>query len=335
MTHGRELVVGTVIIAAVIAAALGTLWLKGTQFGQTTSRIDVLAAEVGQLTEGNVVSLRGVAIGRVAAIEVEPDGEAVRIELRIEGTPTLPDDPVVVLAPESLFGDWQAEIVNRDRYGRFDYLEVPRGTTEDDVPVLGAYALPDITRLTATAEDVSENLAALTDRVDRAFTDETAENLRQAISNIQQVSEDIKNLIQQQATAFGDVSADVREAAEEINAAAQVARTTLESADRILASGHVDTVLANLSDASQSFDEIAQNMNRASTGLDSTLARADSAFGRIDRITARVEGGEGALGRLLTDTALVMRAEGVLAELDALLQDIRENPARYVRLSIF
>lgn len=335
MTHGRELLVGTVIIVAVLGAAAGTLWLQGTRFGHTVSRIDVLAREVGQLTEGNVVSLRGVAIGRVAGITVEPDGEAVRIQLRIEGTPTLPDDPVVVLAPESLFGDWQAEIVNRDRYSRFEYYEVPLGTTEGGVPVLGAYALPDITRLTATAEDVSENLAALTDRVDRAFTDETAENLRLAISNIQQVSEDIANLIEQQANAFGDVSADVREAAGEINAAARVARTTLESADRILASGHVDTVLANLSDASESFDEIALDMSRASTGLESTLTRADSVFGRIGRLTARVESGEGSLGRLLTDTALVVRAEGLLAELDALLQDVRENPGRYVRLSIF
>lgn len=335
MTHGRELLVGTVIIVGVLAAAVGTLWLKGSQFGRAITRIDVLAREVGQLAEGNAVSLRGVNIGRVATIQVEPAGQAVRIRLRVEGSPTLPADPVVVLAPESLFGDWQAEIVNRDRYARFDYFEVPPGTSIGGVPVLGAYALPDITRLTATAEDVSENLAALTDRVDRAFTDETADNLRLAIENIQQVSEDIKNLIQQQANAFGDVSSDVAEAAVEIHAAAQVARTTLESADRILASGHVDTVFANLSEASRNFDEITEEMGQAAGGLDSTLARADSVFGRIDRLTARVESGEGSLGRLLADTSLVVRVEGVLGELDALLQDVRENPGRYVRLSIF
>lgn len=335
MKRREELLVGSVIIVSLLVAAAGTLWLKGSRFGKTVTRIDVLAREVGQVMEGNEVTLRGVTIGRVGPITVEPDGRAVRLQLRIEGQPTLPDDPVVVLAPESLFGDWQAEIVARDRYSRFDYFEVPPGTSQGGIPVLGAYALPDITRLTATAQDVSENLAGLTERIDRAFNEETAANLQAAIGNIQQVSEDIKNLIQQQATTFGDVSQHVQEAAVQINEAARVARSTLESTDRILASGHVDTVLANLSQASRRFDDIAGDVSRATSGMDSTLTRIDSAFARIDRVTAQVESGRGALGRLLTDTTLMTRAEGVLAELDALLQDVRENPSRYVRLSIF
>jgi len=38
---------------------------------------------------------------------------------------------------------------------------------------------------------------------------------------------------------------------------------------------------------------------------------------------------------LLSDTTFAFRAEGVLLRLDLLLQDLRENPRRYVRLSIF
>jgi phospholipid/cholesterol/gamma-HCH transport system substrate-binding protein len=56
---------------------------------------------------------------------------------------------------------------------------------------------------------------------------------------------------------------------------------------------------------------------------------------RIDRVSARIEAGEGALGRLLVDSTLAVRAEGVLEQLDFLLRDLRENPKRYVRLSIF
>lgn len=335
MKQGRELVVGFAIILSLFGAAVGTLWLKGARFGEGVTRVDVLISEVGQLMEGNDVTMRGVGIGEVAGIEVEPGGEAVRLQLEIQEGQALPQDAVVVVAPESLFGDWQAEIVNRGRYPRFDYFQIAPGRVDDGVRVLAGYALPDITRLTATAEAVSENLATLTDRVDRAFNEETAENLRLAIGNIQQVSEDIKNLIQQQATAFGDVSGHVQQAAEEINAAAQVARSTLERTDRILASGHVDTVLANLSEASRSFGDITGNLSRATDGLDSTLSRADSMFVRVNRLATRVEAGEGSLGRLLSDTGLAVRAEGVLDELDALLTDFRENPSRYVRLSIF
>ncbi|NIS19468.1 MAG: hypothetical protein GWN18_05730, partial [Thermoplasmata archaeon] len=57
------------------------------------------------------------------------------------------------------------------------------------------YTLPDITRLTAAANEISQNLAVLTNRVDRAFNDETAENVRRAIDNIQDVSENLRTLV--------------------------------------------------------------------------------------------------------------------------------------------
>ena len=56
---------------------------------------------------------------------------------------------------------------------------------------------------------------------------------------------------------------------------------------------------------------------------------------RFDRLGQRLEAGDGTLGRLFSDSSLAFRAESALLELNALLQDFRENPKRYVRLSIF
>jgi hypothetical protein len=52
-------------------------------------------------------------------------------------------------------------------------------------------------------------------------------------------------------------------------------------------------------------------------------------------MTAQIEAGEGALGRLMGDTLLIARTQDVLGQLAELLGDLRENPQRYVRLSIF
>jgi phospholipid/cholesterol/gamma-HCH transport system substrate-binding protein len=328
--------VGAVIIAAALVAAVGTLWLKGTNWGATLERMDVLVHEVGQLQPGNDVTFRGVSIGRVRDFFVDSTGDAVRVRLELENAPRLPVDAVVVIAPESLFGDWQAEIVSRALFSSYTYFDVPPGgIVENGVRVLAGYALPDISRLTATAEVLSENLAVLTDRIGDAFNEETAENLRQAIQNTQQVSEDIKNMIQQQASTFESVSREVEQTTVEINATVRVARSTLEQMDRILSTGQVDTILTGMSGAARELDDLARNLREATDGLESTLTRVDSTFARVDRMTARIEGGEGALGRLLTDTTLAVRAESVLLSLDSLLQDFRENPGRYVRLTIF
>lgn len=336
MTNAREVAVGGVIILSVLVAAVGTLWLQGSNWGREFTPVEVLVRDVGQLAEGNEATFRGVSVGTVESIEVEqPGASAVRVRLQLEGEVELADDAGVVVAPESMFGDWQIQIVSRSRFPRYDFYPVEDGRTEDGVRVLGGYALPDISRLTATAEAVSQNLAELTDRVERAFTEETAENLQLAIGNLQQVSEDVKNLIQQQASTFERVSAQVEQTTTEINAAARTASSTLEHADRILGQGEIDTILVNLADASRRFDDIAVNVEGASAGLDSTLARADSTFARVDRLTATVAGGEGSLGRLLTDTTFIARAERLMARFDSLLADVQANPGRYIRLSIF
>ena len=89
----------------------------------------------------------------------------------------------VVLGPESLFGGWQAEIVSRASFPRYPFFELPeRGPAQPRL--LAGYALPELSRLTASAEQISQNLADLTDRLELAFNQETTDNLANAIANI-------------------------------------------------------------------------------------------------------------------------------------------------------
>ncbi len=97
----------------------------------------------------------------------------------------------------------------------------------------------------------------------------------------------------------------------------------------------MDSLLVDLRLAASGMRDVARALSDDSTGVGSTLERADSAFARVERIAARLESGEGSLGRLLSDTTFAVRAEGVLQSLNLLLEDLRENPGRYVRLSIF
>lgn len=334
MNRSREVVVGAVILIGVLVTVVGTLWLKGSNFGRSSVRVDVLVEEIGQLSEGNQVRFRGVPVGRVTEFEVEPGGEAVRILLNLTEAPDLPDDVAALVAPQSLFGEWQVELISRSALS-FEYFDVPQSASRDGVPVLGGFTMPDITRLTAAANDISQNLSVLTDRVDRAFNEETADNIRLAIENIQEASENVANLIDQQAQTFANVSGEVERAASEIGAAASIGRQVLERADGLMASGQIDTIMNNVGSITSNLDSLSSNMATATTGLDVTMARAESAFARVDRLSARVEAGEGVLGQLMSDTVLVARASGVLTQLDLLLADLRANPKRYVRLSIF
>ncbi len=329
MTRGREVLVGVVIVLGIIVAVVGTLWLQDASFGRGTRDVEALCLEVGQLMNGNSVKLRGVAIGRVEAITVEPDGNAVRVRMSIRQDVALPEDPATLLAPESMFGDWQAEIVTRSAYPQFDFLDPP------DPNTMGGYALPDISRLTAAADQISKSLAVLTDRVEEAFTEETARNLANAIDNIQDVSERLRELVEVQAGAFSNLSSEVEEAAVELGAAAHTANLAFLRAEEILGAPTTDSLLLDARATLANLKDLSEDFSATNRGAQGFLTRADSAFARLDRIAAQVESGDGALGALMNDTVLVARAQTVLEQIDLLLKDLKENPQRYVRISIF
>ncbi|MEX2527780.1 MAG: MlaD family protein [Gemmatimonadota bacterium] len=329
MKRLNETMVGVVLVLGVVVAVAGTLFLQGVDWRGNQVELEGLFYEVGLIQPGNPVRVRGVRIGRVAGVDVMPGGEAVRVRVQVDSQVALPQDAGMILAPESMFGDWQAEIVSREQYPSLRFYENP------PVGVIPGYSLPDITRLTAAADRIAENLTVLTDRVTMAFTEETALNIARAIDNIEDVSNRLSDLVETQASGFSQVFSQVQGSAEELGMAAAAARRSFQRVDGLVGSGEIDSVLVNARDASRNLSELSRDLTQTNQEFQGMLGRADSAFQSVNRLTARVEAGEGSLGRMLSDSGMVLQVESALAQLQQLLQDVRENPQRYVRLSIF
>jgi phospholipid/cholesterol/gamma-HCH transport system substrate-binding protein len=271
-----------------------------------------------------------VTIGRIEDISVEPDGAAVRILMSIRDDVGLPADPAVILAMESLFGDWQAEVVSRSAYPQFPYYD---GEIEEGV--IPGYSLPDMTRLTAAAYQISENLGVLTDRVEEAFTEETAQNLALDIDNIQDVSERLRELVEVQAGAFSGLASELETATFELGEAAHAAHLAFQSVDELLGAPTTDSLLLDARATVANLKVLSDELGVSAQNAQGLILGADSTFARLDRMTAQIEAGEGVLGRLMNDTTLVGQANDVLTQLSVLLEDLRANPQRYVRISIF
>jgi phospholipid/cholesterol/gamma-HCH transport system substrate-binding protein len=67
----------------------------------------------------------------------------------------------------------------------------------------------------------------------------------------------------------------------------------------------------------------------------SLLTRADSSVKAIEEVTAKVKNGEGTAGKLISDKELYERMNRMVENLDALVNDFKEHPRKYIKFSVF
>lgn len=329
MSKRSEILVGAVIIAAAALLFAGMIWLNGAGLRGDSQLLEARFREVGQLRVGASVKLRGVPVGRVSEVALEPGGDGVIVTLRIRRDLTLPEDPVVLLTPESFFGAWQAEIHPRSRFPEYAYAEAP------DPKVLPGFTLPDMSRLTAVADEIAQSMAVLTNRVELAFTEETALNLRQAIENIQEVSAQLTGLVGSQKKAIDGLGANLEQTTVALGEAAESIRRTFEQVETSIAEGELVAIMDNVSRASSRLDSLSTALLGASEEFRRVVSRADGALGLVESLGGRVERGEGSLGLLLQDSSLYADLIRTNVLMQELLRDIKENPRKYIKLSIF
>ena len=328
MERRREVLVGLVVVLGIAVGLAGTIWLQG---GWRGDRLMLRAASpsAGQLVAGASVKFRGVAVGRVESVAVVPSGEAVMIEMSVRPDLAIPPDAAVLLAPESFFGGWQAEIIARDEYQAHPFLEYP------EEGVLPGVALPDFSRLTATADQIAGRLTTISERFEVAFTEETAMNLKNLIDNLGLISDDLSKMISQQATRFDELAVGVSESARELAGAARTARTMLENADGFLTDAGVGTMLGDAGESMRNLRTLTGDMREAMAEMRAAAKQGVKTMDRLEGLMTRAESGEGLMGRLLADAELAEGVTAAVANLNTLLADIRDNPTRYLSFSIF
>jgi phospholipid/cholesterol/gamma-HCH transport system substrate-binding protein len=249
--------------------------------------------------------------------------------MNVDAKVRLPEDPVALLSPESMFGDWQVQIFPRSSFPGYAYAESP------DPNVLPGYSLPDISRLTAVADQIAGNMAKLSERFEDAFTAETAQNVRDAIENIQRVSEQLTSLITRQARNADEVANSLAATSEALGDAAATAGRAFAEFEAAMGGGKLAGIVESVQKTSVTADSLSRVLLVAMQDLRIAAASADTTFRAIGAVALSVNRGEGTLGKLLRDTTMYLHVIETNAEVQALLRDMRANPRKYINLTIF
>ena len=118
--------------------------------------------------------------------------------------------------------------------------------------------------------------------------------------------------------------ADVRQSARHINASSAQLQQSLRSLPTIM--GRIDHTSANVESFASRLDSLQ---------LQETVANLESTSRELKSFTQRLNQSDGTVGRLLNEDGLYNRIDSVTTSLDALIQDIKAHPKKYVKLSLF
>jgi phospholipid/cholesterol/gamma-HCH transport system substrate-binding protein len=334
MKYRSDAIVGLVVV--IVAAALigAIVWAKQSDLG--SRRHDVVAhfRDVGNARVGNAVVVRGVVGGRIEGIELAPAGW-VNVKMKLDPSVQLPLEPVVLLNESSLFGDWQATIVERGALPHDDALLREVADAARDPSALPGASLPGIGKLTAVAGQIAGDVATVASRFGVTFDDQAARELRGSIRNASDLLATMRRLAQAHASDLDTLSNQLRLALLTLNRTATTLQGTARRVDSAATAPEVRQLVGNFSVASTELRHAAVQVNDLSTRLAETQGRVNTFLARGDSVLTKINRGQGTLGLLVNDPSLYRRTDSVLAELRALTADVKANPKKYVSIRIF
>ena len=339
MRRRDEVLVGATIITSLAAVIFGALWLSSTQLGIRTQLRIVHFRTTGGLGVGAPVTLRGVRVGSVNGIFLGDNG-FVDVELRlnedaIEGG-ILPEQPAVIAASASLFGEWEARLIDLDLPpDDQNVLSDLRLMMESGGEGWPGATLPDIGQLTAQASRIATDITEISSRITTVLDDEAVGQLQQAIRDFTGVVASINRFAIEQQGVIGEISSNVRDGSTLLADAAQRLQLALSRVDSATNEGELAAILDNTVAASGEARVVLGDLRQVVGVARANRASIERLIVGADTLMSRLQMGSGTAGLLLNDSALYREATLVLAELRALIADIQANPRKYFSFSVF
>lgn len=334
MKRGNDFAVGLTIIIGIVVILAATLWVKQADLGGERAAVTARFREVGGVRIGTPVVVRGVRAGRIEALELSDSG-FVLVRMSLDPDIGLPVDPVVLLNESSLFGEWQATITGRDAAGRDAQVNRQLAETSRGDDVLPGATLPDIAQLTAVAGRIAGDVANVAERVQVAFDDQAARELRASLRNFSELSTVLAQTVREQSNNLTTASSDVRGGVNSLLKSAELLKAVAERVDSSTSRGEVRRIVDDAGEAARQLRETGRRLLAISEQLGRSQNRLESFLATSDSIARKINSGQGSLGLMINDPTLYRNTDSVMKQLQGLLTDVQRNPRRYINLRIF
>ena len=277
-------------------------YLKGINLLEKSRHFIVVYDNVEGLVASNPVTINGFKIGNVQKINLSADGSnKLEIKLIIDNEVEFSKSSKAELYETGLIGGKAIAIIPNYQDGSIaesgDYLQ---GTIK-----------PGLTEL------VNQKLTPLQDKLESAI-----QNADKVVLNINELlSDDTKTSFQQSILNFKNISESLNETTNNVNS------IILNNSNAI------ENSLKNIESSSKNINEITKSVSDAN--VSDLISKLNSTVSNFNLTLNKINNGNGSVSKLLENDAIFNNLEKATSELEALINDIKVNPNRYVHFSIF
>lgn len=308
-------VVGIVITVAIATFVWGLYFLKGKDIFNKENQFYAIYDKIDGLTPSSPVLINGFKVGQVSTIYFHPDQSGRLIVIfNTKREITIPDSTVARIASIDIMGTKAIELV----LSHYKINHKDGDTLYSDIePSLKEQVSMQMLPVKKQAENLMMEMQHALEIIKYIFNAQTRDNLTKSF-------ESIKLTVDNLARSSGNLDTLVSSQSTRLN----------------VIFSNVESITTNLKNNNAAISTIITNMSAITDSLTKskfaeTIYNVNKTLDQTAEIFAKINSGKGSLGQLLKNDTLYNNLQSASRNLNRLLLDVKENPKKYVRYSLF
>lgn len=314
LTLSNEARTGIIVVSGIAILIWGINFLKGKDFFTRETRLYAVYEHVDGLIPSNNIYLNGLKIGTVRYLDIIPDNSGrILVTLHINRNVSIPKKSTAQIYNTDLLGAKSIRIILSKETGR---------AVDGDTLIASNQSsfAEDINSQVGPIKEKAETLLSSMDSVlvifQSVFNDSTRENLKKSFSSISKTLSSVESISSNLDTLLGAQQSNI----------GGILRNLRSITDNI--SNNNEKISAAINNFSAISDTLARS------NLANTLESTRKAVDETSKILTKINRGEGSLGQLANNDSLYTNLNNAAVSLNALMKDMKENPKRYINLSV-
>lgn len=300
----KEVKVGLFAIAVLLVGWGVARMLKGAEIFSNSYTYYAYYTQVGGIQPASHVMISGVKVGSVVDVKLNEDpSKGVELTLSINKQYRIPTDSKAEIFSDGLMGGKAVKIL----YGSSSEFTPNKGTIQSKESVdLMDMASTELTGLLDKVKGIMDNLTVTLNGINGLMAQNT-ETITHIMSNVDGLTGNVNSMLANEKQHLEQAFASLSEFSKALGDNAS----------------EVDAIIDNMSAFSGKLAE------------SNLVTEIEGVVNNLNDVLASVNDKNGSIGKMLSDAELYDNLTSASNNLSVLLEDLKENPSRYVQVSVF